>query len=90
MFLTVPELKVMEHNEPLLLIGTDVLTEGGGDEQFFMIGIHPTSYNGVIGLKNNTTGQYKMVELASRPRRMDKHGNRILTKGSLVLHAKEK
>jgi hypothetical protein len=42
-----------------------------------MIGLHPTSANGVLGLKNKNGG-YIMIELVSRPRSIDQDGKRIV------------
>jgi hypothetical protein len=44
--LLAPELKVVEHFEPLMLLGTDVLTEGSTRWNFCYIGLHPKSREG--------------------------------------------
>ena len=45
--LNLDELKVVEHFEPLLLIGTDVLSDQPGAEwQFCYVGLHPETRQG--------------------------------------------
>lgn len=55
--LLAPEIKVVEHFEPLMLLGTDVLAEGSTKWNFCYIGLHPTTREGnlvVVDKKANT------------------------------------
>ena len=46
--LEAPELKVIKHAEPLLIIGTDVLVDSRNEWRFQYVGIHPEWKKGVI------------------------------------------
>lgn len=73
--LIAPEIKVVEHFEPLMLLGTDVLTEGSTKWNFCYVGLHPTSREGnmVVVDKN---GKTKEIPLTSWP--LNGKSNRIL------------
>ena len=49
MYLRAEELKVVEHFEPLLIIGTDILTEKNTKTKFCYVGLHPEHSNDIEG-----------------------------------------
>ena len=51
--LVAPEIKIVEHSEPLVLIGTDVLTDyTEGEWQFAYVGLHPEDRKGKLVVIN--------------------------------------
>ena len=65
--LVAPQLKVVDHCEPLLLLGTDVLTNGDKEWQFCYVGIHPTTRLGRLVVANRK-GVTKEIPLTSWPK----------------------
>lgn len=53
-YLDVPDMKVVTHREPLLLLGTDVLVNGWNDWKFHYVGIHKTRKVGVMSVIRNS------------------------------------
>ena len=47
-YLEAPELKLIKHAEPLLIIGTDVLVTSTNDWRFVSVGIHPEVNTGML------------------------------------------
>lgn len=69
-YLMAPEIKVIEHTVPLLLIGTDVLTDAiTGDWKFAYVGLHPFTRKGNLVIVHKS-GTLKDIPLTSWP---DKH-----------------
>ena len=66
MYLRAEELKVVEHFEPLLIIGTAILTEKNTKTKFCYVGLHPEHRAGVMILKDSE-GETKEIPLASWP-----------------------
>jgi hypothetical protein len=64
--LTAPEIKVVEHFEPLVLIGTDVLADSSTEWRFCYVGLHPTTRKGMIVVANSK-GETKEIPLATWP-----------------------
>lgn len=64
--LIAPEIKIVEHFEPLVLIGTDVLTDSSTDWKFCYVGLHPKTRKGMIVLANRR-GETKEIPLATWP-----------------------
>lgn len=60
------ELKVVEHFEPLILIGTDILVDKADSNKFCYVGLHPEKRTGMIVFKN-MKGEMVEVPLASWP-----------------------
>lgn len=60
------ELKVVEHFEPLILIGTDILTDSSSPIKFCYVGLHPEDRNGVIVFKDEKKSLLE-IPLASWP-----------------------
>jgi hypothetical protein len=60
------ELKVVEHFEPLILIGTDILTDKEAMTKFCYVGLHPEERTGKIVFKNGGKGLVELP-LASWP-----------------------
>jgi hypothetical protein len=57
---------VVEHFEPLILIGTDVLTDSRDSCKFCYVGLHPEKRTGVIVIKDSK-GNMVETPLASWP-----------------------
>jgi hypothetical protein len=61
-----PELKVIKHSEPLIIIGTDILMRAKAGWSFTYIGIHPESLVGVMVF--NKGKEEATVEMVSWPK----------------------
>jgi hypothetical protein len=64
--LEVPELKVVDHCEPLFLLGTDVLADGEKEWRFCYVGLHPTKRTGYL-LVVNSASETREIPLISWP-----------------------
>lgn len=64
--LVAPEIKIVEHFEPLVLIGTDVLTDSSTNWRFCYVGLHPKSRKGMLVVANRK-GETKEIPLATWP-----------------------
>jgi hypothetical protein len=56
----------VEHFEPLILIGTDILTDGKDRCKFCHVGLHPEDRTGIIVFKD-LKGKLTEMPLASWP-----------------------
>ena len=89
--LNVPELKVVEHTVPLLLLGTDVLTDQcEGDWKFAYVGLHPDTRKGNMVMMQRDGGQTKDIPLVSWPDKDFKNKPMPLTKALPKAKAKRK
>lgn len=79
MTLALPELKVIEHGEPIVLIGTDTLVDSDSEGwRFCWVGIHPVHRRGQWVFVHGATGKVEHVDLAAWPLPVDEAGRRIL------------
>ena len=64
--LVAPEIKVVDHCEPLVLLGTDVLTHNNTEWNFCYVGLDPTTRQGRMVVVNST-GETRDIPLTSWP-----------------------
>ena len=64
--LVAPEVKVIEHIEPMMLLGTDVLKDGNTPWKFCYVGLHPETRTGEVVVAKD--GRTKGIPLASWPK----------------------
>lgn len=74
-----PELKIIKHSEPLVLVGTDILMRSRGGWTFTYVGIHPETTTGTMVFNNGSESQ--SVELVSWPKAVVQLPPSILKKG---------
>ena len=66
LYLTAEEFKVVEHFEPLVLIGTDILIDTPNETKFCYVGLHPDTRKGNLVLKDSS-GKLHEILMASWP-----------------------
>jgi hypothetical protein len=75
-YLSVPDIKVVQHKDPLVLLGTDVLVNSWNDWVFHYVGIHKEKKTGIMSVVRSSDGAEVTVELSSWPAPVDESGAR--------------
>jgi hypothetical protein len=75
-YFSIPDIKVVQHREPLVLLGTDVLVNSWNDWRFHYVGIHRTTKKGVMSLIRNSDEKEVTIELSTWPAPVDENGKR--------------
>jgi hypothetical protein len=72
------EIKIIEHCEPIFLVGTDTLVDDeASDWRFCWVGLHPVKRVGQWVFVNNKTGELEYIQMATWPLPVDQQGRRI-------------